>query len=87
MASWDSILWSVLAGTNDANIRFADLCQLLRLLGFEERIRGSHHIFRKSGIDERINLQSDGSHAKRYQVRQVRNVILKYNLGEGHVSL
>jgi len=50
-------------------------------LGFDERIRGSHHIFRKQGLIEKINLQRDGSKAKAYQVRQVRNIILKYNLG------
>jgi len=55
---------------------------LLKKLGFEERIRGSHHIFRKEGIVEKINLQRDGSKAKVYQVRQVRNIILKYNFGE-----
>jgi predicted RNA binding protein YcfA (HicA-like mRNA interferase family) len=49
-------------------------------LGFEERIRGSHHIFRKQGIVDKIVLQRDGSKAKAYQVHQVRNVIVKYNL-------
>ena len=29
---------------------------------------------------ERINLQRDGSHAKPYQVRQVRQVILNHKL-------
>lgn len=41
----------------------------------------SHHIFRQAGIEERINLQRDGKHAKTYQVRQVRAVILRYRLG------
>ena len=56
---------------------------MLRRMGFDERIRGSHLIFRKQGIAEMINLQRDGSKAKAYQVRQVRSVILKYKLGEG----
>ena len=67
---------------SDSNIAFNDLCNLLGRLGFEERTKGSHHIFRKRGMAEKINLQRDGSKAKRYQVRQVRDVILKYNLGE-----
>lgn len=67
-------------GSSDANIPFDDLCQLLRRLGFDERIRGSHHIFRKNGIFEKINLQRDGKKAKVYQVRQVRSIILMYNL-------
>lgn len=72
----------VLSGTSDATIRFDDLRQLLQNLGFDMRVRGSHHIFRKAGIEEKINLQREGSEAKPYQVRQVRNVLLKYHLGE-----
>lgn len=44
--------------------------------------RGSHHIFRKDGVPERLVLQRDGSHTKPYQVRQVRKVILNYRLGK-----
>ncbi len=46
------------------------------------RIRGSHHIFRKQGVEEKVNLQRDNNKAKPYQVKQVRNVILRYGLGE-----
>ncbi len=70
----------LLRGQSDANVEFADLNALLQALGFEERVRGSHHIFVRPGIDELLNLQRDGSKAKVYQVRQVRAVILKYNL-------
>jgi len=75
-------LQRVLSGTVDAVIRFDDLRQLLLNLGFEMRVRGSHHIFRKAGIEEKVNLQREGSEAKPYQVRQVRNVLLEYHLGE-----
>ena len=51
-------------------------------LGFEKRVKGSHHIFRKAGVEEKINLQRDGNNAKPYQVKQVRNVLLKHKLGE-----
>jgi len=44
-------------------------------------MRGSHHVFRKQGVQELINLQRDGSKAKAYQVRQVRSILLKYGLG------
>jgi len=71
----------ILSGVSDANVDFDDLRSLLRHLGFEERSRGSHFIFRRSGVEEHINLQRDGRHAKPYQVRQVRAVILKYHLG------
>ena len=69
-----------MSGGSDANIRFDDLCTLLDALGFEERVRGSHHIFRKGGVSERINLQRVGSHAKPYQVRQVRRIIVNREL-------
>ena len=72
----------VLSRTSDASIRFDDLCSLLESLGFEKRVKGGHHVFRRAGIDEKINLQRDGNHAKPYQVKQVRFVLLKYNLGE-----
>ncbi|MEW6263144.1 MAG: type II toxin-antitoxin system HicA family toxin [Thermodesulfobacteriota bacterium] len=55
---------------------------LLRNLGFQERIRGSRHIFTKEGVEEILNLQpKDGGKAKSYQVKQVRQVVIKYRLG------
>ena len=80
MGKFDDLIDKILKARSDANIAFRDLCQLLRHLEFDERIRGSHHIFRKQGIEEKINIQRDGNKAKAYQVRQVRNVILKYGL-------
>jgi hypothetical protein len=62
-------------------IRFDDLCGLLEGLGFEKRVKGSHHLFRRSGVPEMINLQRDGGNAKAYQVRQVRSVILNNRFG------
>jgi predicted RNA binding protein YcfA (HicA-like mRNA interferase family) len=70
-----------LRGTSDTNIPFEGLRDLLVQLGFEERIRGSHHIFTKSGVEEILNLQPKGSHAKSYQVKQIRQVILQHKLG------
>lgn len=81
MGKFEKLLLQILRGTADANITFDDLCRLLRRFGFEERTRGSHHLFRKQDIEERINLQREGKNAKPYQVRQVRGVILKYKLG------
>lgn len=52
-------------------------------LGFDKRIRGDHHIFTKDGIDEIFNLQPLGSKSKAYQVKQVRNMIVKYKLNLG----
>ncbi len=82
MSKRDRVVEQVLSSAADANIAFDDLCHLLEQLGFEVRVRGSHHLFRKSGVVERINLQRDGSKAKPYQVRQVRQILVKYNLVE-----
>jgi hypothetical protein len=82
MGSPKSTLDKVLRGTSDANIRFADLRNLLLHLGFEEHIKGSHHVYRRQGVPERPNLQKDGSKAKPYQVRQVRQVIVNNQLAE-----
>lgn len=81
MGKYDKLLELILSGSADANISFDDLCQLLIRLGFKTRIRGSHHIFLKNGVTELINLQKDGSKAKRYQVKQIRGIILQYKLG------
>jgi len=70
----------VLSGLSDANIGFDELRTLLKGLGFDERIKGSHHIFRRDGVVELLNLQRDGSKAKPYQVKQVRALIVKYRL-------
>ena len=82
MDKFQKLIEQILLGQSDANIPFNDLCGLLKRLGFEERIRGSHHIFRKQGVEERVNLQQDGAKAKRYQVKQVRQTLIKYNLRE-----
>ena len=81
MTQRDKLLDRILRGTSDANIEFSELCQLLRRLGFEERVRGSHRIFTKSNVVEILNLQPFGKQAKPYQVKQVRNVVVKYRLG------
>jgi hypothetical protein len=73
-------LGRIIDGRSDANIRFDDLCSLLRAAGFRERIRGGHHRFDRPGIPELINLQRDGSSAKPYQVRQVRRILIRYDL-------
>jgi hypothetical protein len=82
MGKHEKLLWRILSGKSDANIKFADLCSLLLDLGFAERSQGSHHIYSRSGVEELLNLQRDGNKAKAYQVRQVRKVIVKYGLGD-----
>ena len=78
----DKVLAQVLRGTSDAAITFRDLRNLLLRLGFDERTKGGHNMFRKAGVRELINLQKEGKNAKPYQVRQVRAVIIQYKLAE-----
>ena len=78
----EKVLLKILRGTSDANISFGDLCLLLRHLGFDERIKGSHHIFTKTGVEEILNLQPKRGKAKVYQVKQVRNIIVRYKLAD-----
>lgn len=72
----------ILLSQSDANIDFNDLSKLLQQLGFEMRVNGSHHIFRKAGVKELINIQKDGNKAKPYQIRQIRKIMIDYNLRE-----
>ena len=81
MISGDRLLMQILRGGSDSNISFKGLCHLLGKMEFDVRIHGDHHIFTKEGIIEILNLQPRGSKAKAYQVKQVRNLILKYKLG------
>ncbi|MEN9229530.1 MAG: type II toxin-antitoxin system HicA family toxin [Thermostichus sp. DG02_5_bins_236] len=83
MTQFDKLLAKILLGTSDTSIPFADLCQVLKRLGFAERIRGSPHIYTKDGVAEIINIQPQGNQAKSYQVKQVREIILKYKLNSG----
>lgn len=70
----------ILRGDSDANIRFADLCALLAAKGFRLRVSGSHHIFTRAGVRERINVQREGSKAKPYQIRQIRKTLIANQL-------
>lgn len=81
MSMRERILETVLSGLSDRNVRFEDLRKLLLSLNFSERINGDHHIFHKKNVAEIVNLQplKDGK-AKPYQVKQVRNLLLKYKL-------
>ncbi len=81
MDRYKKLLAQVLSGSSDANIPFLGLRNLLLRLGFEERIRGSHHLFERSGIRDMINLQREGHQAKAYQVRQVREILRRHGLG------
>lgn len=81
MSQYEKLLQAIMSGTKDKNILFSDLQMVLDRLGFQCRIRGDHFIYTKDGVEEIINIQPVGSKAKPYQVKQVRNIILQYQLG------
>lgn len=66
MSENEKLLFRILRGASDTNIPFAGLCVLLRSLGFEERIRGSHHIFTRGDIVSKERKIMDN--AFRYEV-------------------
>lgn len=82
MGKNEKLLQVILSGNSDNNINFNDLIRLLENIGFESRIKGSHHIFFKNKIDEIINIQPKGIKAKDYQVKQIRNIIIKYKISD-----
>jgi len=83
MGKHERLYEHIMLRRGDANVPFKALCSLMERLGFSWRTRGDHHIFWMEGVEEILNLQPKGSAAKPYQVRQVRNVILRYGLRLG----
>lgn len=81
MSQYEKLLFSILSGTHDRNISFSELQTVLDRLGFQCRVKGDHFIYTKDGVEEIINIQPIGNRAKPYQVKQVRNLVLKYQLG------
>ena len=86
MGKYTKLKQKIMMGESDGNIDFESLCRLLIRLGFEERVKGSHHIFARNDIIEIINIQAKGNTAKAYQVKQIRNILLQYRLGEHDVD-
>ncbi|MEO5358258.1 MAG: type II toxin-antitoxin system HicA family toxin [Nitrospirae bacterium YQR-1] len=80
MSKFKKLISQILTGTSDTNINFEMLRELLIRTGFNERIKGSHHIFTNEDIEEIINIQPKNGKGKPYQVKQIRNIILKYKI-------
>ncbi len=81
MSKLDKSILKILNGASDKNINFDEIVMVLNHFNFELRIKGSHHIFYRNDVENIINIQpaNDGK-AKPYQVKQVRDIILKYRL-------
>jgi hypothetical protein len=53
---------------NPQSLRFSDAVKLAEAFGFtRNRVAGSHHIFKRPGIPELLNLQNVRGMAKAYQ--------------------
>ena len=81
MSQNEKLLSELLDGAHDKGFLFSDIQKILVLCGFDLRIRADHFIYTRKGVEEIINLQPVGNKAKPYQVKQVRNIILRYQLG------
>lgn len=81
MSKFEKTVFKILSGTSDNNLLFKELVNVLKHFNFSERIKGSHPIFYKNNIEEILNIQKnkDGN-SKAYQVKQVRELMLKYKL-------
>jgi predicted RNA binding protein YcfA (HicA-like mRNA interferase family) len=75
MSRQEKILERLKDFQRDNGWNFDDLCGVLTGMGFEMRIAGSHHFFRRADLPDALNLQPQGGRAKSYQVRQVRKVL------------
>ena len=83
MSKFEKLYEHILMRRSDANVPFETFISLLKRLGFDERIKGDHHIFTMDGVEEILNLQPKNGKGKPYQVKQVREVILKYHIRIG----
>ena len=63
---------------NETNVKFKNLIEICTFYFDRPRVRGSHHIFKTpwKGLPW-LNLQKDGKMAKKYQVKQVREALIK----------
>jgi len=81
MSQRQKFLALLMAVSPSATLDFGALVNLLLFLGFKQRIKGSHHIFTRSGVKEIINIQpAVGDTVKPYQAKQIRELISRYNL-------
>ncbi len=66
---------------NQKNVKFNDAVSCAEAFGFRlDRINGSHHIFVHDKISELVNLQNVKGKAKSYQIKQLLQLVEKYNL-------
>ena len=84
MSKIDKLIKKLLSGTSDNNFDFDDLRKVIEHYGFNYRSKGtSLFVYSRNDIFDRINIQSQKNirQAKSYQVKQVREILKKYIVG------
>ncbi len=79
MSTREKLIQKILADSK--NITFDETRSLLIWLGFEERVRGSHHGFQKDSMGLNITLKKRPQ-LLAYQVQEVREVLKKHGYKE-----
>ena len=73
------LLKKLLSGSK--NIQFTEAVACAKAFGFQlSRIKGSHHIYIHSEVSELINLQNIDGKVKPYQIKQLLELIERYDL-------
>ena len=80
MSRYSKAYAHIMMRRSDSTVPLDEICGLMLRLGFDCRVRGDHHIFTMEGIEEIINLQPKNGMGKAYQVKQIRDLLLKYKL-------
>lgn len=81
MSRYDKIKSDILSGNSDTNISETDMIFFLSQIGaIYRRTTGSHIQFSIYNIPELINIQPKNGKIKPYQVKQIRDLVKKYNL-------
>ena len=84
MSTYAKIRAEILSGKSDKNISEEDMVFFLSKIGaIHRRTKGSHMQYSIEDIPELINIQPKNGKIKPYQVKEIRNIVNKYKLGEG----
>ena len=63
------------------NVKFSDFINLITGFGFTlDHIKGSHHIYLHSFVEDALNLQPFEGEAKPYQIKQFLELVERYSL-------
>ncbi|MDE6917369.1 MAG: type II toxin-antitoxin system HicA family toxin [Lachnospiraceae bacterium] len=83
MSQYEKIRSDILSGNCDKNISEMDMKFFLNKIGAShKRTTGSHMQYTIDNIPELINIQPKNGKIKPYQVKEIRNIVNKYRLGE-----